>query len=309
MATEQAVAAAAEKLQKHYDQQKRRFLIDVSQYGGGGVVISLPSSSSSSLVTLRRSPTRNFAWTCSVDFALAAVGEQRRVSTLLTLVFMQTSAQMVYESRELCTHGVQLTLHASTSGRRATLRFVPTPSREWRPFTTCSASASFACNTATAVLTHVKNALRNDAPRVDETTIRLAREAFDRNEPNAIGYYSTYHDMCDAARLLVTFVAQFEDAFDSCMHCEAPRAPMRCSCCLAVLYCDETCQHADWPTHKHACRAVASLVAAVERFLLDDAPSSSSPPPRPIMLDASDVEACDAMFKRVETRVIGVSIA
>jgi len=54
-------------------------------------------------------------------------------------------------------------------------------------------------------------------------------------------------------------------ALASCGAIEAHKSQYsRCSACKAVVYCSKTCQTADWPSHKKACKAARTAAAATQ---------------------------------------------
>jgi len=46
-----------------------------------------------------------------------------------------------------------------------------------------------------------------------------------------------------------------------CNECGKARAPLRCSACKSVCYCDDVCQRTDWPKHIDACKAIKERTA------------------------------------------------
>ncbi|KAJ6476933.1 hypothetical protein C8R45DRAFT_833764 [Mycena sanguinolenta] len=45
----------------------------------------------------------------------------------------------------------------------------------------------------------------------------------------------------------------------------------RCTKCLAIFYCDSTCQNADWPLHKHECAALQRIAESGETSVPSEA--------------------------------------
>ena len=68
-------------------------------------------------------------------------------------------------------------------------------------------------------------------------------------------------DVAEIKRKLVRGEAMEEPALDQCGACRAAQAPLHCSVCRLVYYCDKACQQAAWRAHKRRCQPIAVVGA------------------------------------------------